>query len=228
MGPTRFPYGQAQGFANQFNYTQGPTVSGTAGLISGSTAPNVTLGQIFYLNNTGSLVITNLLLDDTANRISNYEGKVVRLIILDTGSTTFAAGGPLNMAGSDNLAGQNNQVEFMFSRGQWWETDRSKVGNDVTTFTTNVGSSINIQGVKLALLNNTGSTTNSIGAFSNGYIGQEITLALVGSNAVRLISGNMVFPSTNALLINASAVYKFVKILNNEWRVLSISSGALA
>jgi len=134
MGPTRFPYGQALGFQNQFGFTVGPAGSGTAGLISGSTAPNVTLGGLFYLNNTGTLVIQNLLLDDTANRINQYEGKIVKLFILDTGSTVFSNGGALFMAGTNNLFGQNNSIDFMFSRGNWYETNRSEITrNEIIT-----------------------------------------------------------------------------------------------
>lgn len=235
MGPTRFPYGHAIGFQNQFQFTVGPSISGTAGLISGSTAPNVTLGELFYVNNTGNLTITNFILDDTANRLATYEGKVIRVISLDTGSTSYAGGGPLNLVGSDNLSGQNVQVEFLQSRGQWYQTSVSKVGADVTTFVTNAQSSLNMRGVRVAILNNTGSTTNSIIGLSNGYVGQEVTFMLQGSNAVQLrfqagggTSSNMVALGTNSLLINASSLYKFVMHTDLTWRALAINSAAIS
>ena len=227
MGPQRYPFGSALGFQNQFLYTVGPTGSGTAGLISGSTAPNVTLGGLFYLNNTGTLVIQNLLLDDTANRIASYEGKIVKLFILDTGSTVFSNGGALFMAGTNNLFGQNNSIDFMFSRGSWYETGRSLITrNEVITYAANVGSSVNVDGVRVVKVNNTGATTTSVIAFSGGQVGQEVSLMLVGSNAARVLEGGNIFIGlTNAVLINASGVYKFMKFDTAGWRTLAISSG---
>ena len=224
--PTRFPYGQALGFQNQFSWAVGPTVSGTAGLISSSTAPNVTLGNLFYLNNTGTLVIQNLLLDDTANRISAYEGKIVKLFILDTGSTVFSNGGALFMAGTNNLFGQNNSIDFMFSRGNWYETGRSLITrNEVITYAINVGSSVNVDGVTTVRVNNTGATTTTLIAFSGGQVNQEVNLVLQGSNAARVIEGGNIFlGATNAVLINASAFYKFIKVDTASWRTLAISS----
>ena len=223
--PTRFPYGQALGFQNQFNFSG--ALSGTSGLISGSTAPNVTLGNLFYLNNTGTLVIQNLLLDDTANRLTQYEGKIVKLFILDTGSTVFSNGGALFMAGTDNLFGQNNSIDFMFSRGSWYETGRSLITrNEVFTYAANVGSSVNVDGVRVIKVNNTGATTTAIFAFSGGQVGQEVSLMLVGSNAARVLEGGNIFIGlTNAMLINASGVYKFLKFDTASWRTLAISSG---
>ena len=227
MGPTRFPYGQALGFVNQFSFTVGPSASGTAGLISGSTAPNVTLGNLFYLNNTGSLVIQNLLLDDTANRLTQYEGKIVKLFILDTGSTIFSNGGALFMAGTNNLFGQNNSIDFMFSRGSWYETGRSLITrNEVLTYAANVGSSVNVDGVRVILANNTGATTTAIFAFSGGQVGQEVSIMRVGSNAVRVLEGGNIFIGlTNAMIIGASGFYKFIKYDTATWRTLAISSG---
>src|SRR3990167_61795 len=222
--PTRFPYGQALGFQNQFNFSG--ALSGTSGLISGRTAPNVTLGNLFYLNNTGTLVIQNLLLDDTANRLAQYEGKIVKLFILDTGSTVFSNGGALFMAGTNNLFGQNNSIDFMFSRGSWYETGRSVITrNEVFTYAANVGSSVNVDGVRVVLANNTGATTTSLIAFSGGQIGQEVSIMRVGSNAVRVLEGGNIFiGATNAVIIGASGFYKFIKYDTASWRTLAISS----
>lgn len=232
MGPTRFPYGQALGFANQFNWTVGPVVSGTQGLISGSTAPNVTLGNLFYVNNTGNLTINNFLLDDTANRIAQYEGKVIRVFQLDTGSTSFANASPLILSGTNGSIGQNGSIEFMFSRGVWYELDRGYSGSsEVTTFVTNAQSSLNVNGVRVAILNNTGSTTNKIIALSGGYVGQEVTFMNIGSNLVQFIgqaggatSSNLVFINTNSLIIMASGAFKLIKHTDLNWRALAVGS----
>lgn len=227
MGPTRFPYGQARGFANQFvARPNGAASASTAGDISGFTAPDVTIGELFYTNNTAALTITNFILQDTANRGTQYEGKVIRVFFLDT-ATQLANSGALQLAGTNNLIGANNNVELMFSRGSWWETDRVYSGRtEITTFVTNAQSSLNMDGVRVALLNNTGSTTNAITALSNGQVGQEVTFMLVGSNPVRFITGgNLFMTTTNAMLVNASGAYKAVKFDSATWRFLAINSG---
>lgn len=225
MGPTRFPYGQAHGFVNQFNYR-----GTTAGNISGSATPNVTEGDLFYANNTDTLTITNFILSDTANRLANYEGKAIKVFFLDT-ATQIDNAAPLVLQGTGNLrigtaSAGVSWLELMHSRGTWYETARSKPNrSEVTSFVTNAQSSLNIDGVTLVRLNNTGATTNSIIAFSGGQVGQELTLALVGSNAVRVIEGGNIFiGATNAVLINASGMYKFMKFDATTWRILATSS----
>lgn len=227
MGLTRFPYGQALGWQNAFSFTVGPSGSGTAGLISGSTAPNVTLGHLFYVNNTGNLQISNFLLDDTANRVAQYEGKVIKVFVLDTGSTTFANAGALFLAGTNNLFGQNNSIELMFSRGSWYELDRSYVTrNEVFTYAVNAGSSVNVDGVRVVLVNNTGATLTRIGAISGGQVGQEVSFVLVGSNPSLIGGGNIFMFGTNVTLINASGLYKAIKVSDTNWRMMAVNSGS--
>ena len=223
MGPTRYPLGQAIGYVNQFNYR-----GTTAGNISGSATPNVTIGGLFYANNTGTLAITNLILDDTANRLVNYEGKVVRIFILDTGSTVFDNAGALFLNGTNNLAGQNNSIELMFSRGSWYELDRGYVTrNAVRTVTMGANSSANVDGVSLLILNNTGAVTTPLFALSGGQVGQEVNIVAQGSNANTILSGGNIFQAvTNATLVNASGMYKVVKVSVNAWRLQAVGSGS--
>ena len=226
MGPTRFPYGQALGFTNQFNYR-----GTTAGNITGTATPNVTEGSLFYANNTDVLTITNFILSDTANRQAEYEGKLINVFFIDT-ATRIANTAPLVLQGTDNLAVGTASAGASFftlmqSRGSWYEVDRAQPNrSEVTTFVTNAQSSLNIDGVRVVRLNNTGATTNTIIAFSGGQVGQELTVMQVGSNATRFIEGGNIFIGlTNAMLINASGAYKFIKFDNTNWRVLAISSG---
>lgn len=230
MGPTRTPYGRAWGYANQFYTNRGVSVAaglqvaGTAGDISGQTAPDVTIGELFYTNNTGALTITNFLLQDTANRAANYEGKTIRIFFLDT-ATQVANSGTLFLSGTNNLIGANNQLELLFSRGNWFETDRVYVNRtEVNTYLLTGASSIGVDGVRLGLLNNTGSTTVNIIAFSGGQVGQELTLAKVGSNTVDILSGGNIFlaAGTNAIVMNASGAYKFIKIDSASWRAFEV------
>lgn len=229
--PYRQPYGSALGFQNQFSFTVGPTASGTAGLVSGTTAPNVTLGEIFYTNNTAALTINNFLLDDTANRLSQYEGKVITLVSLD-GNTSVSNASPLFLNGTNGLLGANGTLQLRFSLGNWYELSRSLNNtSEVTTFVTNAQSSLNINGVRVAILNNTGSTTNKIIALSGGYVGQEITFMNIGSNAIQFIgqaggatSSNLILINTNSLLVMASGAFKFIKHTDLNWRAIAVGS----
>lgn len=237
MGPTRFPFGQALGFANHF-YTNrgiggvaaGLQVAGTAGDISGSTAPDVTIGQLFYVNNTGPLTITNFLLQDTANRVGQYEGKLIRIFFLDTG-TQIDNAGSLFLMGTDNLRGANSQLELMFSRGSWYETDRSRPNRtEVTTATLGSANSVNVDGVRVLFVLGT-AATSYIRALSGGQVGQEVTIMSAGSSGVNHYvdsGGNIIMITTNAYAINASGAYKFIKRNNSTWTMLHIGSTGIA
>lgn len=237
MGPTRFPFGQALGFANQFYTNRGVggvaanlQVAGTAGDISGQTAPDVTIGQLFYVNNTAPLTITNFLLADTANRNSQYEGKLIRIFILDTGTQIDNAGN-LFLAGTDNLRGSNSQLELMYSRGSWFETDRARVNRtEVQNYTIGSAGSINVDGVRVAILTGT-AATSIVRAFSGGQVGQEITLMNNSSSGLGVFvdtGGNIAFITTNLYAVNASGAYKFIKKNNTTWLMLHIGSTGIA
>ena len=229
-GPTRFPYGEAWGFQNQFSFSQGPVVSGTAGLFTQSDlTPDVTIGQLFIANNTGATTITYFDLQNYAYKAAEYSGKEITVMVIDNGSTTFANAGQLVLGGTDNLAnnaGYPAFYQFVHFNSTWYQIDSFKGSrSEVTTFVTNVQSSLNMNGVRVAILNNTGSSTNTIIGLSGGQIGQEITFMLQGSNAVRLVTGNMTIVGTNAVLINASGMYKFIKHTDNvTWRAMTINS----
>lgn len=237
-GPTRFPYGQGMGFVNQFaSYSAGLQTGGgnfaglgTAGLISIGT-PDVTIGELFIANNTGPVVITYFNLQQYAYKAADYSGKTIKVLVLDNGSTTFANAGQLFLQGTDNLStagsGSPALYQFVHFNSAWYQTDFSRPNrNELTTFVTNIQSSLNVNNVRVAYLNNTGSTTNSIIGLSGGQIGQEVSFVLVGSNAVRLIGGGNIFMTvTNAVLINASGFYKAIKTDTATWKLLAINSG---
>lgn len=236
MGPTRFPFGRAWGFANHFFTNRGVTagaglqVSGTAGDISGQTAPDVTIGELFYTNNTAALTLTAFILQDTANRSANYEGKTIRVFFLDT-ATQIANANNLFLQGTDNLIGANSQIELMYSRGSWFETDRVRVNRtEVQNYTIGSAGSINVDGTRVAIVTGT-ATTSIVRAFSGGQIGQEITLMSNGSSGVGVFvdtGGNIAFITTNLYAINASGAYKFIKKNSTTWLMLHIGSTGIA
>lgn len=236
-GPTRFPYGQALGWVNQFQAGYGANNGGslglgTAGLLPfGDTTPDVTIGDLFIANNTAATVISYFDLQNYAYKAQDYSGKTIRVMVLDQGSTRFVNSGQMWLWGTDNLATNSNVplalYEFVQFNSSWYLINDARANrSEATVFATNAQSSLNVNGVRVAYLNNTGATTNSIIGLSGGIVGQEVNFVLVGSNAVRLlIGGNIFMTESNAMLVNASGFYKAIKFDALSWRLLAINSG---
>ena len=224
MGPTRFPYGTALGFANAF----GSGRSGnTAGLLAQADAtPDVTTGSLFYTQNTAATVITHFDLQDYGNRSANYEGKVITVFFLDN-STSLANAVNLYLAGTNSLVSRDvtsiHGVTLMHSRSGWYELERHMTNrNEALTYSISGTSSINVDDVSVALILNTGSVATAISAFSGGQIGQKLTVVNAGSNAVRVVTGgNILLVGTNAYLLNASGAYDFVRASGALWRMIT-------
>lgn len=226
MGPTRFPYGEALGFVNNFRTVSG----GTAGLFAvGDATPDVTIGSLFYTNNTATTTITHFDLQDYAHRAADYEGKVITVFFLDN-STALANAVNLYLNGTSNLENRNTTsihgITLMHSRSGWYELSRHTPNRDeVTQFSISGSSSIDVETVKVALILNTGSVTTAISAFSGGQIGQIVTLMNAGSNAVRVeTGGNFRIVGTNAYVLNASGAYQFVMFNSAFWRMITVGT----
>lgn len=234
-GPTRWPYGQGIGFVNQFNSYGGPSGGvgslSTAGLFTQSdTTPDVSIGDLFVANNTGATVITYFDLINYGVKQAEYSGKLIRVMVLDQGSTSFANAGQMFLKGTDNLATNANTpfaiYEFVQFNSSWYQYSDSRVNRgEVSTALLTTASSYNVDGVKVLLLNNTGSVTRPISAFSGGQVGQVIQVSQVGSNAVRfLASATLILAATNSFVMNASGLYQFVKTTGTEWRLLTATT----
>ena len=225
MGPTRFPYGEALGFVNNFNYR-----STTANLLTeGDATPNVTTGSLFYSNNTSNTTITHFDLDDYANRAANYEGKIITVLFLDN-STRLANAVNVYLAGTNNLVNRDatsiHGITLMHSRSGWYELQRHMTNrNEVLQYSISGTSSLNVDDVKVGLILNTGGVTTAISALSGGQIGQSIILANAGSNAVRVeTGGNIIIVGTNAYVLNASGAYQFIRASGTLWRMVTIGT----
>ena len=224
MGPTRFPYGQAKGFANAF----GSGRSGnTAGLITESDAtPDVTTGGLFYTNNSTATVITHFDLQDYANRAANYEGKVITVFFLDS-NTRLANADRLFLNGTDNLVNRDttspHSIDLMHSRSGWYELTRSK-NNRNAGATINVGGTlgVNFDDVSVAILSGTGGATNTIASISGGQVAQITTVVVRsgGANIVVTSAGNIFLQGTNAVTLASNNAYQFVKLDSANWSML--------
>lgn len=227
MGPSRTPYGRGLGFVNNFNYR-----GTTAGNISGQTTPNVTLGELFYTNNTGIVTITNFILDDTARRLVNYEGKLITVFCIDS-ATQFTNGGAIFLTGTGNL-NSNSSIDFMHSRGSWFEIRRSLVTrNEVVTATVGTAAAVTIDN-GTRVINFVSTSANSpLKAISGGYIGQTVTVlspASLNSGGITITvmtGGNIVFPGTNQFAIQTNAGLQLMKVSGTEWRYIQPGTAAL-
>ena len=227
MGPSRTPYGSAKGFVNNFNYR-----GTTANNISGQTTPNVTLGELFYTNNTGIVTITNFILDDTANRLVNYEGKLITVFCIDS-ATQFANAGALFLTGTGNLNG-NASIDFLHSRGSWFELRRSVVTrNEQVTARVGTAAGVTIDnGTKVINFQST-SAQSPLKAISGGYVGQVVTIlspAALNSGGITITvmtGGNIVFPGTNQFAIQTNAGLQLMKVSATEWRYIQPGTAAL-
>lgn len=210
MGPTRHPYGEALGFSNQYNYR-----GNTANLFSQSdTTPDVTVGELFYANNTGSTVISYFDLLNYAQRSADYEGKVIEVIFLDQGSTQLSASAQMVLAGSDNAAAPTNgrtHITLMMSNSSWYEIKRSRPGTDsgYTTFAGAGTTSINPANNPYIIFAGTAATT--LQAISGGQAGQTVTLLHTtgGVNLTINTAGNILIEGTNATVVTVGGNYKF-------------------
>lgn len=228
MGPTRFPYGQARGFVNQFNYR-----GTTAGDISGQTTPNVTLGDLFYANNTAALNITSFILDDTANRLVQYEGKVIRLISLNS-STTISNAATIFLQGTSELATSNAFIDLMFSRGNWYQVGGGAPSrNDFLSVSLGTAGAATVDNGTKVILFQSVSAAGQLKNINGGYIGQTVTvlspaaLNSGGITAYVMTGGNLVFPGTNMVAIQTNAGIQFTKVAAQDWRYCQPGTAAL-
>lgn len=203
MSQTRWPYGTALGFANHFRTVQGTT----AGLFAeGDTTPDVTVGDLFYTNNTSATQIVHFDLQRYAEKSADYEGKVISVFFIDN-STEIANAVQVNMATSDNRTGAGTITQFMYSRSAWYQLGGSRNSQNAARNLT-IGSStvLNADDTSTFLLTGT-ADTSVIQHISGGYVGQVITL--MADNSASILTavhtgGNILLSETNAVLISVS------------------------
>jgi len=233
-GPFRQPYGSAFGFANHFKYTNGPVVSGTAGLFtSGDTTPDVTLGDFFIANNTSATVISYFDLQNYGYKEADYSGKFITVMIVDNGSTSFANAGQMYLTntGAATIGTQPSFYRFVQFNSAWYEIGSSKI-NRATVQNLTVGSaaSINADGTSFVTITGTAATSYLV-SFSGGYIGQTIVVNAVGTGGVNHYvtdNGNIAIAGTGDYALNVSGTYQFTKISATRWSMLHIGTTGIA
>jgi len=228
MGPTRTPYGRAFGFVNQFNYR-----GTTAGDVSGQTTPDVSLGELFYVNNTAAVNITNFILSDTANRGVNYEGKIIRIVSLNS-STTVGNSAAVVLQGTSQLGTANAYIDLMYSNKRWLQVGGGVPnGSDFTTVTLGTAGGATVHnGTRFVMFQGV-SGAQQLKALSGGYIGQTVgILSPAASNSggitvYVMTGGNLIFPGTNMVAVQTNAGISFTKVANNDWRYMQPGTAGL-
>lgn len=233
--PYRQPYGQAIGFTNQFKFSNGPVVSGTAGLFtSGDTTPDVTLGELFIANNTSATVISYFDMQGYAYKSADYSGKQITVMIIDNGSTSFANAGQLYLqnTGAATIGTQPAFFKFVHFNSAWYEIESSKINRTVNqlAFTLGSASAINVDGTSFLTVTGTAATSYIL-AFSGGYIGQTVIVNAVGTSGVNHYvtdNGNIAIAGTGDYALNVSGTYQFTKITATRWSMLHIGTTGIA
>ena len=226
MGHFRQPFGSARGFENNFRDVRGTTANLFA---VGDATPDVSVGDLFYTNNTANTTITHFDLQSYATKAAQYEGKVITVFFLDN-STRLANATNFYLNGTDDLLNRDTTsihgITLMHSRSGWYEIARHLPNRDeVTQYSISGASSVNVDSVKVAFILNTGSVTTAISAFSGGQVGQLMTVLNAGSNAVRVeTGGNIRMVGTNAYVLSASGAYQFIKFNSALWRMIQIGT----
>ena len=233
-GPYRQPYGSALGFSNHFKFTNGPVVSGTAGLfVSGDTTPDVTLGELFIANNTSATVISYFDLQNYSYKEADYFGKKITVMVLDNGSTSFANAGQLFLAdtGAATIGTQPSFYQFVQVNSAWYEIGASRIDRTVNqALTLGSADSINVNGTRFITVAGT-AATSYIKSFSGGEIGQTVIVSAIGTSGVNHYvtdNGNIAMAGTGDYCLNVSGTYQFTKISSTRWSMLHIGTVGIA
>lgn len=213
----RIPYGFARGPMNNFFVRTDNLFT------SGDATPDVTLGNLWYTNNTSALVITDFDLSDVASGGSvapKYEGKEITIFFTDN-NTTIANNSRVILSTSAQTFAASQNLSLLYHNSAWIETARSRnnTTGDVQTFTATGTASYTVTDVKLAILVTTAAST-SVRSLSGGTVGQTIALFANVTNGITIqidTGGNLYIPGTSTIVMNASGAYTFTKVDASRW-----------
>lgn len=201
MGDTRIRYGLALGRQNNWysGLAQKGYLAGTEGLLAqANTAPDVTMGVLFYTANSASTTITNLQLSAPGNPGGNiaplFEGKVIKVFFTDS-NTTLTSGTRIFLADTASMPfPANSWVGLVYHNSAWYETERT-VQNIGSIFERTLYVGLTQQAItatnkdRILYIQATAEGV-VISGISGGYEGQRLTLAFGGSGAGNIQLGN--------------------------------------
>lgn len=210
---------------------------GTVGLTSGrhlfragDTTPDVSLGSFFLTQNTSATVIRYFDGVLAGGLTGIEEGKVI-VIRFGDDFTTLVPGSQMLLASSGNTMTSGGTISLIHFNSAWTELARTRGATDnffVPAVTAVAGTfSVNVDRRTYLLLNASAAGAVLV-SFSGGDIGQTVYVIPGSTNSSQLYSqtstGNTLLAATNALVMNNSGVYQFVKISDNQWRFVKGSA----
>lgn len=219
--PFRVPYGFALGRANAFQFTFGPTESGTAGCWNKCrTTEDVTKGVLFFTDNTAATTISALTCNSYSSNTSNQTGRIIRIMFLDT-ATQLSQAGNIVLAGTGNFGATGVAplfIDLMQAKGKWYEVARSpQTTQDYVSLNMSgtTDQSVPADGVSSVFVTQTSTTTTMV-SISGGYIGQQLTVVFLntaGSTVTLTTAGNLMFQNTAGVVVRATGgAFSFVKV----------------
>lgn len=219
MGDFRIRYGWALGPEGTFAAMSDRTL-----ITPGDTSPDVSLGSIFYTNNTSATTITYWDVTGPGGASiasANHEGKVIYVYFNDA-NTSITASSVVLLKGGSGVIPAGTWSKFVLRNSAWYEVSRETPAatGDVQTFTLGgTSNTLNVTGLKVAIITGT-ATPTLITALSGGEIGQTVYLAQVNTNgiAIQLSQGNNIFfPGSTTVVLNTSGAYPMTRISNTVW-----------
>jgi hypothetical protein len=206
------------------------TVGQTSGqhlFTAGDTTPDVSLGSFFLTQNTSATVITYFDGLLAGGLLGPEEGKVI-VIRFGDNLTTLVPGSQMLLASSGNTMTSGGTISLIHFNSAWTELARTRGATDnyfVPAVTAVAGSfAVNVDRRNFLVLNNSAASAVLV-AFSGGDLGQVVNMIPGTSNALQILSlvagtGNILLANTASFVVNASGVYQFVKVLDNQWRMI--------
>jgi len=226
MAKTRFPYGSAYGYRNQYNVPAkgsqaGMAGMGTAGVIT-TTNPDLSVGDIFYTNTNSALNIDRIDHKLEGGIHGCEHGRIVRIMFLDN-SSKLIYGHNIVLAGSGDFGYKaNSYIDLMHVNSTWYEINRSQPGSDFrnTNMAGTTNQSANAEGVSTIIITGTAAAL-TVQSLSGGYIGQKVSVILASTNGISYTvntTGNLDIIGTNALVIsNGGVALEFLKYSATTW-----------
>lgn len=223
MGDFRIPYGFARGPKANFS-VRTDNLLGQA-----DTTPDVTLGNLFWTNNSGATTITNFDLSGVngPNYASDFEGKEITVWMLDSNTTIQGNNSSIFLAGTNAaLIGANTIVKFLYHNSAWYESDRTTHVDSVVTIQSNqlgVVGSFDASNRRVIRVLSAAASNAALRLATGGEQGQELSLFAVGSTftlTVNSAAANTFVltssASSTSFLVNLSGLLKFT-YLGSHW-----------
>lgn len=241
MADFRVPYGFAYGKVNNF-FARTDSIFSEA-----DTTPDVTLGSLWFSNNSTNTTITHFDLSVTGpipgmsghgNYAGGFEGKEINVMFLD-GSTRLVNGGNLILSTSDGLQGSNNSIRLIYHNSAWIEFSRSYNNSSIVSASSlnlGVAGIVSVIGnAKLVQISAEAGTNSILRRATGGEQGQVITLiASGGSDALIVVNSaaSDTFVTTSSqnsatqFRLASSAAISFVRYLSKWIEIRPVSGNS--